>query len=116
MSIFKKREIVRVEKETAIIMMPIAPDLVRVDLQKLVGLTLEDPTLRAILRILTDLHGACMESAEQAVRVADSPHASAVAVARASGVAAAIDAIVAATRGRLGRHGHQETGFGAEEQ
>ena len=104
------------EKVVDAIFLPISPKTAKADLAKLAGLTEEDETLGAVLRVLTDLHGTLVHAAEQAVRVAETPHASAVAVARASGVAAAIRTIVAATRGSLGRHGHQETGFGAEEQ
>ena len=96
--------------------LPISPSVAKADLEKLRGLTEEDETLAAVLRLLTELHGTCVYAAEQAVRVSDDPHTPAVAVARASGVAAAIDAIVAATRGRLGRQGVQNTGFGEDER
>ena len=84
------------------------PALMKADLTALRGRTERDAVLGPVLRVLVEVRAGMLAAAE----VSANPHPER-SIARASGVSAAIDAILAATRGAPDRH--QDTGFGKKD-
>ena len=92
----------------AVVLMPVDPAIAAADLRALRGLDQKHPVLGPVLRLLVETRAAMCAEAERAPDAAQAArHA-----ASAHGVSCAVAALVAATRGELGRGpGARRTSF-----